>query len=248
MSGEMNECYGYCQKCDKIHSLGVGNSRRYALELIKQLETQKRIDLDVSQENADPKYSTDCLFGEFRGQMFGVLECKNEAGETVVLKSYSCQHNGIWNCPGWVTPLVHAETYDAVVAPSEKAIKALCKIIDPMDKKDPERQALAKERKTISQALMKSLFELYSFTNFRGETVPIKGAFYKEKGIPTGTGDCCAPKLLNYAALNNLQPVGISEFYFGLETKSGSRKHGEFYSSCDIKCEPILGFMLCGLE
>ena len=229
-----------------IHSLGEGNSRQYALELIQNLESEKRIDL--SSPEPDPKYSTDCLYGEFRGQMFGVLECENKSGETVILKSYSCQHNGIWNCEGWVPPLVETEVYQKVMEPSEKAIKALGRIIDQMDKLDPERKELVKERKTISQELMKNLFELYSFANFRGETATVQEAFYKEKGIPTGTGDCCAPKLLNYAALNNLKPLGISEFYFGLETKSGTRKHGEFYSSCDIKCEPILGFMLCGLE
>ncbi|MCM8525281.1 MAG: hypothetical protein NE327_02115 [Lentisphaeraceae bacterium] len=242
----MNNCSGYCKKCGKIHSLGEGNSRQYALELIQQLEAEKRIDL--SSKTPDPKYSTDCLFGEFRGQMFGVLECKNNQGETVILKSYSCQHNGIWNCEGWVPPLVDTEVYQRVMEPSEKAIKALCKQIDVLEKDDPERTLLIIERKSISQELMKNLFELYSFTNFRGETVSVQEAFYLDKGIPTGTGDCCAPKLLNFAALNNLKPLGISEFYFGLETKSGTRKHGEFYSSCEIKCEPILGFMLCGLE
>ncbi|MCM8542239.1 MAG: hypothetical protein NE328_18355 [Lentisphaeraceae bacterium] len=244
----MNNCYGYCQKCEAIHSLGEGNSRQYALDLISKLEFKKRIDLDVSKENADPKYSTDCLFGEFRGQMFGVLECEDEAGEAVILKSYSCQHNGIWNCDGWVPPLVDTEVYQRVMEPSEKAIKDLGRKIDVMEKQDPARKELMKERKLISQELMKNLFELYFFSNFRGETVSIQEAFYREKGIPTGTGDCCAPKLLNYAALNNLKPLGISEFYFGLETRSGTRKHGEFYTSCDIKCEPILGFMLCGLD
>lgn len=244
----MDTCQGYCQRCDKIHTLGEGNSRMYALELIRQLETEKRIDLEVSADLADSKYSTDCLFGEFRGQMFGVLECENENRETVILKSYSCQHNGIWNCKGWVTPLVDTAVYQRVMEPSEKAIKALGRKIDLLEKLDPSRKDLVKERKSISQELMKNLFKLYIFTNFRGETVPIEEAFYREKGIPTGTGDCCAPKLLNYAALNNLKPLGISEFYFGLETRSGTRKHGEFYTSCEIKCEPILGFMLCGLE
>ena len=242
----MDNCSGYCKKCDIVHSLGEGNSRKYAYELISRLEKEKRI--DFSAETPDPKYSTDCLFGEFRGQMFGVLECENEEGETVILKAYSCQHNGIWNCEGWVPPLVDTELYQRIMEPSEKAIKALCKKIDILEKNDPHRKEMMKERKAISQELMKDLFELYFFTNFKGETVSVQDAFYRDKGIPTGTGDCCAPKLLNYAAQNNLKPLGISEFYFGLETKSGTRKHAQFYSSCEIKCEPILGFMLCGLE
>jgi tRNA pseudouridine32 synthase/23S rRNA pseudouridine746 synthase len=63
-----------------------------------------------------------------------------------------------------------------------------------------------------------------------------------------GVGECCAPKLLNYAALNGLKPLGLSEFYWGKENKSGTRKHGEFYPACAEKCQPILGFMLCGIK
>jgi len=66
--------------------------------------------------------------------------------------------------------------------------------------------------------------------------------------IPTGAGECCAPKLLNYAALNGLKPVGLSEFYWGKENKSGTRQHKQFYPACVEKCQPILGFMLCGAE
>ena len=244
----MEVCQGFCKKCGKVHSLDTGNSRKYALQLMEELEREKRIDLNVSKDEASPQYSNDCLYGEFRGQMFGVLECENEQGETVILKAYSCQHNGIWNCEGWVPPLVDVDKYNEVMVPIEIEIKKLCRLIDPLDKKDPSRPALVKERKQLSQQLMKDLFKLYYFTNFRRETVPIEEAFSLDKGIPTGTGDCCAPKLLNFAALNNLKPLGISEFYFGLETRSGTRKHGEFYSSCEIKCQPILGFMLCGLE
>ena len=61
-------------------------------------------------------------------------------------------------------------------------------------------------------------------------------------------GDCCAPKLLDHAARNNLKPVGIAEFYWGPSNPSQTKKHGQFYPACRGKCEPILGHMLEGME
>ena len=87
-----------------------------------------------------------------------------------------------------------------------------------------------------------------ALTNFRGETKPLNDIFQDKNGIPTGTGDCCAPKLLNFAVKNNLTPLGLAEFYWGKENKSATRQHGRFYQSCTSKCQPILGFMLCGLD
>ena len=95
---------------------------------------------------------------------------------------------------------------------------------------------------------MKEIHAMYRLSNFRGETESLPNAVYGAEGIPTGTGDCCAPKLLGYAARNGLTPLGLTEFYFGRTNRSGTKKHGEFYSSCLNKCGRILGFMLCGLE
>ena len=70
-------------------------------------------------------------------------------------------------------------------------------------------------------------------------------AFIESKGIPTGTGDCCAPKLLNFAAQNNLRPLGISEFFWGRENKSGNIIT-PFSILLQRKCRPILG--LCCVD
>ena len=99
----------------------------------------------------------------------------------------------------------------------------------------------------LYRQLIKDTF-LYSLSNFKDETVSLREAFCVDKGMPTGAGDCCAPKLLNYAAKNHLKPLSLSEFYYGRENKSGSRQHKTFYSCCEEKCQPILGFLLCGLD
>lgn len=61
---------------------------------------------------------------------------------------------------------------------------------------------------------------------------------------PSGAGDCAAPKLLQYAFQQKMQPLAIAEFWWGLSPKSDFWKHGNFYPVCKQKCEPILSHML----
>ena len=111
-----------------------------------------------------------------------------------------------------------------------------------------EKKNLLRERRKHSRTLMIELHALYRLHNFSGRTASLAEIFSHNQGIPTGTGDCCAPKLFNYAAAHNLLPLALSEFYWGRENKSGSKKHGSFYTPCKEKCAPLLGFLLCGLE
>ncbi|MEI8206697.1 MAG: RluA family pseudouridine synthase [Kiritimatiellales bacterium] len=249
---------GHCAACGTVHSLGEGNSRKYALELMRQLEKHRRIDFlsqevgtprrgvrgqfgELSLPNATSPFSTDYLWGEARGQMFGVLECADASGNTVVLKAFSCQYDGEWLVDGWVPPILDVAEFHRLSGPVDREIKQLDRLI--AEQKNPE---LIRKRKALSQDLMKQIHGLYQLTNFRGETKPMTEVF--QGGIPTGAGDCCAPKLLNHAAKNGLRPLGLSEFYWGKENRSGTRKHGEFYPACAEKCQPILGFMLFGAE
>ena len=104
-----------------------------------------------------------------------------------------------------------------------------------------------KNRKTYSQSMMSVFLDLYQLQNFKGKPRSIRKVFYEDRGIPTGTGDCCGPKLLHDAAQKGLTPLGLTEFYFGRENKASTRFHKEFYPACKNKCQPILGYMLCGL-
>jgi tRNA pseudouridine32 synthase/23S rRNA pseudouridine746 synthase len=65
---------------------------------------------------------------------------------------------------------------------------------------------------------------------------------------PGGTGDCCAPKLLQYAYQHGLKPVCMAEFWWGPSPKSEIRQHGQFYPACRGKCKPVLTWMLQGLD
>lgn len=200
----------------------------------------------VSDDHADPRFSTEYLLGEARGKMFGVLVCLNRKGSHTVLRSFSGQYNGIWEADGWAPPLFNTNILHNISQDVEKKIKKLGRKIELQDQNSEKKNSLVKERKSLSQNLMKDIHALYTVSNFSGESKPLE-TVYIGTGIPTGTGDCCAPKLLNYAAQNNLTPVSLAEFYWGKENLSGTRKHGKFYSSCPDKCQPILGYMLCGL-
>jgi tRNA pseudouridine32 synthase/23S rRNA pseudouridine746 synthase len=110
-------------------------------------------------------------------------------------------------------------------------------------------KALKQERKDKSNALQQELFEQYTFLNATGQPKSLYEIFNKDHGIqpPAGSGECAAPKLLQYAFLHHLKPVALAEFWWGDPPKSEVRAHGLFYPACRGKCEPILKHMLDGV-
>lgn len=268
-------CYGYCPDCDEVHYLTAGNSRKYALELMAELKQNKRI--DFHSPDPEPLFSTDCLWEKRGGQMFGVLECVDSAGNTVVLRAFSGQFNTRWQAEGWVPPTFDLDGYSQLMAKSEAAVQQMTDDIESCNEKadqgklkfeeamgsggraalkDCRRQmkealkalALAKKnRRTYSQSMLLVFQDLYQLQNFKGDQRSILNVFYEDRGIPTGSGDCCGPKLLHAAAKKGLTPLGLTEFYFGKRNKASTRFHKEFYPCCKNKCQPILGYMLCGL-
>lgn len=212
-----------------------------------EFEAIGRLDYRTPAAQADPRLSFEHLFPGRRGHMFGVLECVDRNGATVVLRAFSSLHDGIRKIDGWVPSILPDEDYDAIVLPGLDEIKRMTWELELMDGASKEHGALARERREFSQSLMKQIHRLYRLTNFRGETRPLAEVWNRPHGMPGGVGDCCGPKLLNHAARNDLRPVGLAEFYWGGPHPAGNRRAGEFYPCCEEKCRPILGFMLCGL-
>ena len=106
------------------------------------------------------------------------------------------------------------------------------------------------ERKSRSQALQHWLFSHFIMLNANGEKRNLLDIFCETplKFPPSGAGECCAPKLLQYAYLNGLRPVRIAEFWWGDSPKKEIRHHLHFYPACRGRCLPILSFMMQGLN
>lgn len=108
-----------------------------------------------------------------------------------------------------------------------------------------ERRALLRrERGDRSRTLQAAMHASHGLLNFAGRYARLEEFFVT--GIPTGTGECCAPKLLHEAALRGIRPTGVAEFWWGPAPPAGRREHSRFYPPCDEKCGPILGHLLCG--
>lgn len=109
---------------------------------------------------------------------------------------------------------------------------------------------LKKQRKQRSNEIQNQLFDQYHFLDANGATKSVLQLFeHVENGKPpSGAGECCAPKLLQYAYQHDLKPIALAEFWWGASPASEIRKHQQFYPACRGKCEPILGHMLQGLD
>ncbi|MFP6663295.1 MAG: pseudouridine synthase [Deltaproteobacteria bacterium] len=110
-----------------------------------------------------------------------------------------------------------------------------------------QRLALRRERAARSRELQAAMHAAHGLLNFRGLYQPVR-TFFPGGAVPTGSGECCAPKLLQEAALRGIRPTGLVEFWWGPSPASTEREAGVFYPPCEEKCGPILGHLLCGHE
>ena len=110
-------------------------------------------------------------------------------------------------------------------------------------------EALKARRKAMSEALQERIFRLFVVSNACGERRDLVEVFSPLGTLPpAGAGECCAPRLLNYAYNHGLQPVCMAEFWHGASPVGEVRHQGHFYPACRSKCKPILDFMLQGLD
>ncbi|UBF26850.1 RluA family pseudouridine synthase [Kovacikia minuta CCNUW1] len=116
---------------------------------------------------------------------------------------------------------------------------------DHIEQVDDRIRQLKHQRKQLSRQLQAQMHAHYSLTNFAGETLPLQ-ALIPGGAMPTGTGDCCAPKLLHYAATQGFKPLAMAEFWWGPSPKQGDKIQGEFYGACAERCQPLMGFLLSG--
>ena len=188
-----------------------------------------------------------------QGKMFGVLvyneltnervnelrsEGRNEFTKARYIAAFSAQLDGSYHHEGFVPPV-----YEMPAPPVGTS-------------------------KAESQRLQRLLFSKYTFLNTQGERKNLLDIFAHEKPIlseeewfsrlprtahhsalpPGGAGECCAPKLLQYAFEHGLQPYALAEFWIGASPANDIRQEGLFYPPCSGRCVPILRHMLLGIE
>ncbi|HAX78548.1 MAG TPA: RNA pseudouridine synthase [Cyanobacteria bacterium UBA11372] len=125
----------------------------------------------------------------------------------------------------------------------DEALQPLQQLIAAADERMRE---LKQKRKEMSRQLQAQMHAAYSVMNFLGNSRSLQQLM--PQGLPTGTGDCCVPKLLHYAATQGLKPLAIAEFWWGSSCTNGDKNQGEFYGACVERCQPLIGFLLSGLS
>ena len=118
-------------------------------------------------------------------------------------------------------------------------------------------------RKTLSDTLQQWLFSQFRMQNHEGKMKDLQEIFrdaalrdYPQATLatsriaalkmvpPAGSGECCEPKLLQYAYLHGYRPLQMAMFWWGESPKEEIRHHLQFYPACNGKCKPILHWML----
>ena len=154
------------------------------------------------------------------GKMFGVLIV--EGG---FLAAYSGLLEGRNDWPYFVPPVYDAQQPDGYFKTREREISELFRGYGGTEVRGYEDTPVPPNFKQMSQDLQLWLFHQYQFLNARGEKkdlVEVWQDYHCSPRIrkkfplpPGGTGDCCAPKLLQYAYQNGLKPLCMAEFWWG---------------------------------
>ena len=107
-------------------------------------------------------------------------------------------------------------------------------------------QEIKQLRKSDSDELQKWLFSQFKMLNDKGESKDLLEIFkeFNQMVPPAGSGECCEPKLLQYAFEHGLKPLQMAMFWWGESPKEEIRHHLHFYPACNGKCKPILHWML----
>ena len=114
------------------------------------------------------------------------------------------------------------------------------------EKMKEEIRKVKLSRKQRSDNLQRWLFSQFNMLNDKGECKNLIDIFQDTaaKTPPAGSGECCEPKLLQYAYSLGYKPLQMAMFWWGESPKEEIRHHLHFYPACNGKCKPILQWML----
>ena len=186
-----------------------------------------------------------------QGLMIGCLICKDRSGNTVKLKSVSGVSYTLSPIDGisdpesiYVEPVVSPKLIEEALSKNDREIHLLTSYINnqkSLGKKDVEA---IKKRNTLCNESLDKVYSLYSFycaDGCRRSLKEIMQITNKGQLPPTGTGECCEIKMLNYAFAHSLNPVSMAEIFY---TKGCSDHNPPLISPCDDRCALLLPIML----
>ena len=230
------------------------SARHYCQKLISLIEKGDVLLKQCGRESEERKG---------QGLMIGSLVCWKKSvrsGHRVVLYAVSGNNkqlelknpdfNPFVEETCFVPSIVSSDKIDAALHKNDLKIHELTEQINKLtlvNKTSTERKELIAERSRLTDESLAKVFSLYTFTAFDKRKISLNEIIKNHGGRlpPTGTGDCCAPKLLSYAFANGLEPVSMDEVYYGRDT--AHKKNGISYEPCDERCGYILPSIL-GLE
>ncbi|WP_229216368.1 pseudouridylate synthase [Dyadobacter sp. 3J3] len=224
------------------HPLSLLAVEKLQSHLADQEEWDHNFGLKVDQE------------GAVIGKMFGVLVVRTENDEIGYLSAFSGKLAGGNHHTKFVPPIFDGMADGGFLNTGMEKLSIINQQIKVLEDKNSDVQkevdALKTIRKAHSVSLQKEIFDQYNFLNQGGDKKSLCEIFEDAsyKNPPAGAGECAAPKLLQYAFQQNMQPIAMAEFWWGLSPKSDFWKHGHFYPACREKCGPILRHMLAGIE
>ena len=129
----------------------------------------------------------------------------------------------------FVDSIVSAEQIENALAKNDAKIHELTELLKTTDYTDyrecehskdvhrlnaEDKKNLRKERERLCAESLEKVHALYRFHCIDGKVRSLKeicAEYNHGKLPPTGTGDCCAPKLLDYAFAHELMPVSLAE-------------------------------------
>lgn len=190
-----------------------------------------------------------------QGVMLGVLVCTCENGKRVILAAPSgihweleencCnQNNGQPVKPNpfiFVPPVVSPEKINEALSKNDKEIHELTKEIEDLKTGGFDKQVseLKEKRTKLTTESLSLVHCLYKFHDIKGNVFTLN-EIIKEKGVlpPTGIGDCCEIKLLDYAFTKGWKAESLAQVFY----EKG--KMPSFVEPCDSRCSWLLPRML----
>ena len=220
----------------------------FVLERVIDSLKQKKISLSRSSSLSDGRNISQVMLGCLVGK-----DASGNTVECITLSGITCRLEG---CENFVECIASPEDIEKALEQNDREIHELTAKILSFPPNHPACYELKKHRDELCLVSLLKVFLLYDFCCIDGSIKNIfelTGDFSKKPSLdelmekvkskkitlpPTGTGDCCAPKLLHYAFLHHIQPVSMAETRLRFTLRGNSCILNEELISSPLVLEP----------